>query len=91
MAFVGDTLDRHASPGGGGIAVACGGNRLSWQDLLETTSRVEDALGQLETLLHAAGLAPADRQGCETERLTTLSAAVDAMSARGARGPVAAT
>ena len=60
MAFVGDTLDRHASPGGGGIAVACGGNRLSWQDLLETTSRVEDALGQLE--------APGARIGISTRQ-----------------------
>ena len=42
-------------------------------------TNVLDALGQLETLLHAAGLTPSERNGCETERLTRLSAAVDAM------------
>ena len=46
-----------------------------------------DALGQLETLLHAAGLAVADRNGCEPERLMALSEAVDAMSARAAAVP----
>jgi long-chain acyl-CoA synthetase len=46
MSFVGDTLHRHAGPGGGATAVAFGANRLSWQDLLATTSRIEDALGQ---------------------------------------------
>ena len=50
-------------------------------------ANVLDALGQLETLLHAAGLAVADRNGCEPERLMALSEAVDAMSARAAAVP----
>ena len=41
---------------------------------------VLDALGQLETLLHAAGVSDAERAGFETERLTKLSMAVDAMA-----------
>ena len=44
-------------------------------------TNVLDALGQLETLIHAAGLTAAERVGCETERLTKLSAAVDGMGA----------
>lgn len=51
------------------------------QDILFTPVRtnVLDALGQLETLLHASGVTPSERAGCETERLTKLSAALDAM------------
>ena len=51
-------------------------------------TQVLNTVAQLETLLHAAGLGAAEREGFESERLMALSTAVDAMGAAGAGGSV---
>ncbi|WP_051242583.1 AMP-binding protein [Stappia stellulata] len=48
MAFVGDTLERHARLRANDEAVVCGKTRVSWQDLLDETCRVEEALARHE-------------------------------------------
>jgi long-chain acyl-CoA synthetase len=47
MAFVGDTLEQNAQLSPHAVALACGATSLSWQGLLDTTRRIEHALGHL--------------------------------------------
>jgi long-chain acyl-CoA synthetase len=67
MAFVGDTLELHASPGDGGTAIACGDTRLSWTELLVATRRLEEALGHCAAPRARIGIST--RQPCDAIRL----------------------